>query len=141
MLADHVLAEINEANADAGLPAKTLTPQARSALMRHSWPGNVRELAATLRRAVVWSSRSKLDETDIKEALLPAARRTAASTSQTIGPGFRLDDVLSEIQGRYIDQALELANGSKVKAAKLLGLNSHQVLNARMEKTQRGPAR
>lgn len=140
ILADHILEGINTDNRAAGLPGKSLTPGARTALMRHSWPGNVRELAATLRRAVVWSSRSKLDETDIKNALLPGARKSAGP-SQTIGPGFRLDDVLGEIQGRYIDQALELAKGSKVQAAKLLGLNSHQVLNARMEKTQRGPAR
>ncbi len=50
LLAERFLAQ---ACADYGLPAKTLAPEARTALLAHSWPGNVRELANVVERAVL----------------------------------------------------------------------------------------
>src|SRR5690349_1698844 len=49
-LADHFVAKYSRAN---GLPTRTLTEQARQALLRAPWPGNVRELENTLHRAVL----------------------------------------------------------------------------------------
>jgi hypothetical protein len=47
--------------------------------------------------------------------------------------GFKLDDLLEEIQQVYIKRALELAKGKKGEAARLLGFKSHQVLVNRMK--------
>ncbi len=50
LLAEHFLAR---ACADYGLPAKTLAPDARAALLAYRWPGNVRELANTMERVAL----------------------------------------------------------------------------------------
>jgi transcriptional regulator with AAA-type ATPase domain/tetratricopeptide (TPR) repeat protein len=51
-LAQHFL---GRACADYGLPPRTLTADARAALLRHAWPGNVRELANTMERVALLS--------------------------------------------------------------------------------------
>jgi DNA-binding NtrC family response regulator len=134
LLVDHVLNEINSDNRAAGIGERSLTPSGRRRLLRHSWPGNVRELANTLRRAAVWSSTSVLDASDIEDALLPVERGSGVDEilERPLGPGFSLDAVLDEVQEHYIAKALELAQGKKVEAARLLGFNSHQVLTNRL---------
>ena len=50
LLANHFLRGLCD---DYKTPQKTLAPDARAALLRHSWPGNVRELANVMERAVL----------------------------------------------------------------------------------------
>jgi DNA-binding NtrC family response regulator len=134
LLVDHVLTEINEDNKTAGLGERSLTPAAKRRLLRHKWPGNVRELANTLRRAAVWSSTSVLDLGDIEDALLPMERIDEVDPilDRPLGAGFSLDRLVNEVQQHYIAKALELTQGRKVEAARMLGLKSHQVLNNRL---------
>ena len=134
LLVDHVLKEINKDNKAAGLGDRSLTPAAKRRLVRHKWPGNVRELANTLRRAAVWSSTSVLDASDIEDALLPMEGMDEVDPilDRPLGAGFSLDRLVNEVQQHYIAKALELTQGRKVEAARLLGLKSHQVLNNRL---------
>ena len=55
LLAEHFLAR---ACADYGLPAKTLAPDARAALVAYRWPGNVRELINTMERVALLAEAS-----------------------------------------------------------------------------------
>ena len=50
LLAEHFLARHC---AEYGLPAKTLAPDARAALLAHPWRGNVRELTNTMERVAL----------------------------------------------------------------------------------------
>lgn len=52
LLAEHFLRRTCD---EYGLPPKTLSGDAREALLRHRWPGNVRELANVLERAVLFT--------------------------------------------------------------------------------------
>ena len=52
-----------------------------------------------------------------------------------------LDTVLDEVSRNYIQQALTKTSQNKRQAAKLLGLNSHQVLTARMKRLGLAPDR
>jgi len=133
-LVEHILKEINKDNAAAGLGERTLTPSAKSRLLRHTWPGNVRELANTLRRAAVWSSTSVLHASDIEDALLPIERNSEveAILDRPLGAGFNLDRLLEDVQQHYIDKAMDLTQRRKGAAARLLGFKSHQVLNNRL---------
>jgi len=137
-LAEHLLKAINDGNARVELSPRSLSPGAMNALLGHNWPGNVRELANTLRRAIVWSTSSALEAEDIEGALLPS-RGTGTSRldevlDRPLGAGFRLDDVLEEVQQVYVKKALEVTKGKKREAARLLGLKSHQVLTNRMKR-------
>src|SRR5207244_6838092 len=51
-LSDHFVEKYAKAN---GIPTRTLSADARQALLRAPWPGNVRELENTLHRAVLLS--------------------------------------------------------------------------------------
>src|SRR5882762_10383501 len=52
-LAEHFL---SRACADYGMPPKTLTADARAALLAYAWPGNVRELGNLMERVALLSS-------------------------------------------------------------------------------------
>jgi two-component system, NtrC family, response regulator AtoC len=57
LLAEHFLARTCD---DYGLPVKTLSDDAQSALTAYGWPGNVRELANVLERAALLSDGPRL---------------------------------------------------------------------------------
>jgi DNA-binding NtrC family response regulator len=81
LLAQHFL---GRACADDGLTPKTLTPDARAALLAYPWPGNIRELANVMERAAL------LTETPLvtAEALgLPATPWLAGTAPQPGGRG------------------------------------------------------
>lgn len=62
LLADHFLTRHCEAY---GIAAKTLSPNARSALREHSWPGHVRELSNVMERAVIMSETDRIEPEDL----------------------------------------------------------------------------
>lgn len=113
---------------------KKLSPGAKKLLLAHSWPGNVRELENTLMRATVWTEGATIAEADMRAAFLEEPQtRNDAVRLQPLDEGFSLDETLDELSREYIRAALKQANGNKSQAAKLLGLNSRQTLNNRME--------
>ncbi len=131
-LIEHFLAEIQSAlNLAISLE---LAPAARNRLLRHSWPGNIRELHATLLRAALWSLSGRLEDDDIREALIARAERSADLLERPLGEGFELDALLDEVERHYLERALMQAEGVKSQAARLLGFKSHQVLDNRLRR-------
>ncbi len=143
-LVDHLLEEINRQNQGA-VEARSLTPAARNVLAQHQWPGNIRELANTLRRAVVWSRTSSLGAADVQGALLPTAPRSGENDilQRPLGEGFDINHLKAELEAHYIKRALQISEGKRAEAARLLGLKSHQVLANRIDRSisrqHRGP--
>lgn len=119
---------------EPGYERKKISPGAKKLLLGHSWPGNVRELENTLMRATIWSDGTTIREQDMRAALLeePATKPDAVRL-QPLDDQFSLDGILDNLSREYIRAALKQANGNKSQAAKLLGLNSRQTLNNRME--------
>ncbi len=111
-----------------GVPAPTLSEDARAALRAYRWPGNVRELANVMERAVLLSERGVLEPKDL--ALLPPAQESAGGFEVTFPPG---GIVWGDLEKSLVEQALRQAGGNQVRAAKLLGL-SRDALRYRMEK-------
>jgi len=131
-LTEHLLGDIGT---QLGLdPVPTLTPSARNRLLQHPWPGNVRELNAVLLRAALWAADGRIDAGDIDDALPAPPTSPADILDRPLGEGFALDDLLQEVERHYLERALRTAEGSKTRASRLLGLNSHQVLTTRMRK-------
>lgn len=130
------LARINkEMEEDPLYKAKQLDESARHALMRQSWNGNIRELQNTMRRALVWSDAQILSERDIEAALLPdASVERDDLLGRPFGTNFNLDIILEEITAHYIERALKKSGGVKTRAAKLLGYDNYQRLDAKMRK-------
>ena len=135
LVTDYLLGQINDELAKAtGYRRKSLSASARNLLARHPWPGNVRELHNTLTRAAIWSAGDTITGDDLSSALLSAPGDAKRDVwDRPLGDGFSIYALLAEIDCHYLNRAMEEAGGNKSKAAKLLGLRSHQTLSNRLK--------
>ncbi|MCX8135139.1 MAG: nitrogen regulation protein NR(I) [Roseococcus sp.] len=128
----------------AGLPAKTLSPEALERLKRHSWPGNARELENLMRRLAALYPQEVIGEeavaAELAEAEAPAegAPRSAETLEQAVERHLKVflaahkdgmpirdlhERVISEVERPLLRLALSATRGNQIKAAALLGLN------------------
>ncbi len=94
---------------------------ARRRLLAFDWPGNVRQLKNVIESMVVVDYDGVLDLDDLPEELTAAAEGEPAA----VGPHGLADLVgkpLSEIEGLFIGETLQLTGGNREEAAKLLGI-------------------
>src|SRR5262245_613065 len=123
-LAEHFLAR---ACKDYGLPPKTLTSAARSALSAHRWPGNVRELINVMERVALLTETSSIGPEDLA---LPAD--AAPADRQSPGPP-SLDAVVEAWEREELRKALEETRGNVTRAAARLGI-TRGTIRYRVEK-------
>ena len=98
---------LREACAEAGLPLKTLTADARATLRAYAWPGNIRELKNVVTRAALLSEASELP---------PAAFQLGPAESETGG------EVSSDVDVARIAEVLRETGWNVSRAAARLGL-------------------
>jgi two-component system NtrC family response regulator/two-component system nitrogen regulation response regulator GlnG len=124
-----------------------LTKEALEALMEYNWPGNVRELANALQKTLVFSRGGALGGPDVLKAVgdskngsCPLAPYSPDGPlrdwvrSCLAAPGDSAFDTCMDQIGRLvIREALEITDGNRTRAAKLLGL-SRPTLLAKIEK-------
>jgi transcriptional regulator with AAA-type ATPase domain/tetratricopeptide (TPR) repeat protein len=123
-LAEHFL---GRACADYGLPARTLTADARAALLRHAWPGNVRELANMMERVALLSDGESIDA----EALDLGASPGAPGEPPRDRAG-RAGAVRAPDEREQLLEALRRTGGNVTAAAERLGL-TRNTLRYRMQ--------
>lgn len=115
--------------------ARTLTPGARDVLRDHPWPGNVRELEHTIRRLVILASSPRIRPEEVRSALLPIGPSGGDRIlHRPLGDGFRVEEVVEEVERHYVVRALESSGHVKSEAARLLGLKSGQTFSNWMER-------
>ena len=99
-------------------------------LNKYDFPGNIRELENLIERSVALSSTNIILPDSL--ALSIHKRRWIEGTDKrfdldTVVNGVSLENILEEIEGAYLRKALELTNGSKTRAAELLGINFRSI--------------
>lgn len=104
--------------------------QALSAVMNYFWPGNVRELENEIKRLVLSVSGKTITEQDLPE---PIRRRGPGTVPSMSKPKRYLRDVISELEKRMIQEALEASRQNQQHAAAALGL-SRQGLSKKMKR-------
>ena len=96
-------------------------------LKKYDFPGNVRELENLMERSVALSNTNILLPDSL--ALSVHKRRWIEGVKNRrfdideVAKGVALDNILAEIEKAYIEKAMECADGSKSRAAELLGIN------------------
>jgi len=116
LLVQHFLEKYGEESRKPGL---MLTPAAMDRLMTYDWPGNVRELENVIERAVVLSTDREIGPDLIPDSVSATHGSELADVIIPVG-GIHFREVIIGHERRYIEAALEAANGVQKKAAELL---------------------
>ncbi len=138
MMAEQFLKQINaEFQAlDPGYKQKNISPSTKIFVKNHPWPGNVRQLYNVLLQAVILSDRDTIQKEDLIGALaeMPEAESDTGLLDHPLGESFSLKKVMSELEVHYLQRAMKEAGGKKTLAAKLLGMDNYQALDAKLKR-------
>jgi DNA-binding NtrC family response regulator len=137
LLAEHFITTLG---AQVSKATRSLTPEARDALMKHPWRGNVRELRNVIESALALENS---DQITLEKSLMldptPAkapSKETEADTEQTytvgeggtlLPEGVKFDNLALTVKRQLVEQAVTLSNGNMKAAAKLLKLSRFQL--------------
>jgi two-component system, response regulator FlrC len=132
-LSDHFVEKYSRAN---GLSTRTLSPEARSELLRAPWPGNVRELENTLHRAVLLSQTDIIgpdaiampDGTGLSEVAGRSVAAQAAATAETISRTL-VGRTVADVERDLILDTLDHVLGNRTHAANILGISIRTLRN------------
>jgi signal transduction histidine kinase len=101
------------------LPASPLAPEAVRILRERDWPGNVRELEHCLERALILSRGGPI----LPEHLDVPASSPAQAHFDALDLSVGFHELVSKLERRLIERALEASGGNKTKAAEILRIN------------------
>jgi len=110
-----------------GEPVIHLTESALDCLKSYAWPGNVRELHNIIQRLSVLFPNQLVDVPDLGSPITdePAkayVEHVNADPFALPEAGVNLREIVSDLETRYIEAALQRADGVVARAADLLGL-------------------
>lgn len=108
---------LQRASVKLGRSVIGITAEARRWLLSCAWPGNVRELANRIERAVALTDHDTLLLEDFSlTPRFPANEDLLAAVALRELP-------LAEVERAYIQHVLEVAQGNKTRAARILGID------------------
>jgi two-component system response regulator PilR (NtrC family) len=105
-----------------------ISPQAMRRLESYDWPGNVRELENTIERAVALESGPEISVSVLPDRVVGSVLAPGLLAGQTEAPqfpaeGIDFEQVVCETEKRYLQAALEKADGVRTQAAELLKIS------------------
>ncbi len=116
-------------NRKFGRKMRGFTPAAEAVLLSYSWPGNVRELRNIIERAALLCDAEVVDARDLAIGSHAGSPATAAAVSLEGGNWVNLQvdlsrttNALRDASQQLISKILEMTNGNKTRAARLLGI-------------------
>jgi DNA-binding NtrC family response regulator len=136
-ITESLLSQINQQlSSDPGFTHKTISPPTISYVKSHPWPGNVRQLYNALLQAAIMSDGDAIHREHLVAATGESAQLVQRSdvNDHTLGDGFSLDELLNTIRGNYLRRAMEESRGVKAEAARLLGIDNYQTLDAQLRR-------
>lgn len=108
-------------------PDVSFSKDAMEKLRMYSWPGNIRELQNVVERCIILRKKDLIEAGDIQ---LPDSKSSVSGDIFHIPP----DGIsLEEVEKGLIQKALQMSNGNRSQAARLLNIPRH-VLIYRLEK-------
>jgi len=120
LLMEHFLRELSK---KTGREAHGFSRTARLALLSYDWPGNIRQLRNTIESMLVMDTDGLLDVDGLPAEIAQLAGG-AVEEGENIGPSGAdslIGRPLDEVEKYYIQRALDLTDGNREEAARLLG--------------------
>ncbi|MHC5038394.1 MAG: sigma-54 interaction domain-containing protein [Planctomycetota bacterium] len=111
LLVEHFIRECNRKYRKS---VKEVSPSAGDHLLEHDWPGNVRELRAAIKRGVACTQGEEITLEDLafRVQLFPTDLGSSAEEEWS----------LETMERRHIQRVLEVTQGNKKEACRLLGI-------------------
>lgn len=110
-----------------GRPVPDVSPAARAALFQYSYPGNVRQLAHAVEHALVLSGGREIDLCHLPGSVVAQTPAPSASIGATGSPTQSetrpLQAALRQFEREYLQRAIALAGGKRLRAAEMLGIS------------------
>ncbi len=115
LLIDHFMEKFSDGK-------RRLSADAMKVLMNYPWKGNIRELENVIERVLLMTDKEEISSSDIPLEISDS--RPESKLLPEMGKeGINLDEIVETIEKKYLLEALQLTNGSKTEAAKLLNLS------------------
>ena len=99
-----------------------ITPEAMDAMCAYEWPGNVRELENLIERLMILCENDSLSLSDLPDKIHQNKSGGLAEDFDIPDSGICFNTIVNEFENRIILRALDMADGNKNMAAKLLNL-------------------
>lgn len=100
-----------------------VTPEARRMLAERAWPGNVRELRNVVERAVMMAETHELGSSLFESPPPSSSHMPAAKSTDPMTLEHAKAKALEDVERAHIERVLKMAQGSKVRAAEMLGVS------------------
>lgn len=107
---------------------KHIEPEFLAALRQYPWPGNIRELENVIRRAVLYCREGVLTVADLPSAMRPVGRGRSGHAPDRQRP-LTLDERLSQVERRIIEETLQRNNFRRTETARELGISRVTLYN------------
>ena len=96
-------------------------------LLDYAWPGNVRELENIIERCLVLGSGREVAESCLPQQILCPVKTLGGGVVDLPESGFSLDDYLGSVEKEILLRAIDMANGTRKKAAEILGITFRSI--------------
>jgi two-component system response regulator PilR (NtrC family) len=118
LLVDHFLRKASD-------KPKWITPEATKLLIDYSWKGNVRELENVIERTALLTDKEEITPDDLPSEItgIPVQKGEIKEIPEISENGINIDEIIENIEKKYLLQALDKAGGVKTDAARLLNLS------------------
>jgi two-component system response regulator HydG len=111
---------IKDFNARHNKNVTSIAEPVRKAMAAHDWPGNVRELRNLVESMIVQDQDGVLGMDDVQEG--DSLRRLSLGDHRPAGPDNLVGRPLNDVERYYIERTLELNEGNREDAARMLGI-------------------
>lgn len=135
-LVENLMQDINKdfSSNEIGYKDKSISDAAKRFVRTYDWPGNIRQLQNSLVEAAIMCEGDAIEVADLKSAIADMPGKTSGLFDQELGDGFCLQKLLEDVNRKYLERAMEEAEGVKTRAADLLGMSSYQTLDAQLKR-------
>jgi two-component system response regulator HydG len=118
-LGTHFVKELSKRH---GKPIPKVAAAVWRAFENYDWPGNVRELKNLLDSMIVLDQDGELSLDDLPEDAGVKPHGVPSTAGIAAGPDHLIGQPMDEVERYYMTKALELTNGNREEAARLLGI-------------------